>query len=188
MVLLTFFPVLKIDIFFSHPWKDKSLLRHVFKSLTNDGYRVWYDEHEMGWDIYKSMEQGVKKSYVVIACVNEKYQESPNCMKELRDASLIPDKPIISLITQTGHSIWANGDLTDLCDFSRRMYVEIGKAAEMGEWDSPDGPTAEMLAALKEQLQPLFKLLNDMQCPHSLNDRDDSSCSSAQAEIGRAHV
>ena len=41
----------KFDIFFSHPWKSKPFLAHVYKQLVAQGFRVWYDEREMGFDL-----------------------------------------------------------------------------------------------------------------------------------------
>ena len=43
------------DIFFSHPWADKSFLKHVFAILASAGYRVWYDVLDMKWNLDESM-------------------------------------------------------------------------------------------------------------------------------------
>ena len=38
----------QFDIFLSHAWTTKPLLSHVYQILTKAGYRVWYDQTEMG--------------------------------------------------------------------------------------------------------------------------------------------
>jgi serine/threonine protein kinase len=54
----------EFDIFFSHPWRYKPLLSNVYAALVELGYRVWYDENEMGYDLVVSMKNGIEKSQV----------------------------------------------------------------------------------------------------------------------------
>ena len=54
----------KFDVFFSHRWMMKAFLSHVYHYLTQKGYRVWYDMAEMGYDLTKSMQEGIDNSYV----------------------------------------------------------------------------------------------------------------------------
>jgi hypothetical protein len=39
------------DIFFSHPWTQKPVLRYVKRYLNAVGYKVWYDEDDIQWDL-----------------------------------------------------------------------------------------------------------------------------------------
>ena len=41
----------------------------MYKLLVNEGYRVWYDQYEMGFDLVKSMKEGIERSTVVLCCV-----------------------------------------------------------------------------------------------------------------------
>ena len=67
--------------------------------LTDLGYRVWYDEIDMGNNITASMSEGIKNSTVVLVCANSTYQGRPNCMYELREtARLYPDKIVRLLV------------------------------------------------------------------------------------------
>ena len=50
---------------------------------------MWYDQVEMGWNLEKSMNDGVKRSSVMLACVDKGYQDRPNCMLELRAAKAL---------------------------------------------------------------------------------------------------
>jgi hypothetical protein len=58
-------------VFFSHAWVDKPLLSHVFVLLMKRGYNVWYDQNDMGYDLQRSMREGIAYSKVVLACINE---------------------------------------------------------------------------------------------------------------------
>ena len=85
------------DIFFSHPWKNKSVLRHAKRYLNEVGYKVWYDEDDIKWDLVKSMRDGVSKSKVVLACISKVYEASQNCMFELSETCKLMNKPIVTL-------------------------------------------------------------------------------------------
>jgi serine/threonine protein kinase/uncharacterized protein YsxB (DUF464 family) len=157
------------DIFFSHPWKDKSFLKHVFALLSAAGYRVWYDVLEMKWDLDKSMNEGVKNSSVVMACVNGDYQRSVNCMKELQMADAIdnPKKPVVSLVTERGPKDWASDELRSLCSFETNMYCDISDVAQAGStaWENP---SADMLSDLQESMQPMLRILDELGIAKSL--------------------
>ena len=91
----------KFDIFFSHPWAEKPFLCHVYSLLVGQGYRVWYDQNDMGYDLHKSMREGIEGSHVVLACVNSVYEKRPNCMFELEETrNLFPDKIIVALFLE----------------------------------------------------------------------------------------
>jgi serine/threonine protein kinase len=158
------------DIFFSHPWRDKSFLKHVFSMLTAAGYRVWYDQLEMNWSLDKSMEEGVNHSSVVLACVNSSYQSRLNCMKELEMAAVIdnPPKPIVCLVTEKEPFLWASQDLKTLCSLETKLFCDIGEVAakyEEVEWETP---TEEMLSELRLSLKPLYRILSGLRVEKSL--------------------
>jgi ankyrin repeat protein/serine/threonine protein kinase len=157
------------DIFFSHPWRDKSFLKHVFDILAAAGYRVWYDQLEMKRDMDKSMDEGVKNSSVVVACVNSTYQTRPSCMKELKIAGSIddPKKPIVCLVTESDPFSWATTDLKELCLFQKNKFCDIGKLAMLGDvaWENPSD---EMISDLQIAIQPLFYILDELKIEKSL--------------------
>jgi mitogen-activated protein kinase kinase kinase 7 len=168
------------DIFFSHPWVNKNILRHVYRALNDHGYRVWFDEHDMGYDLKNAMDNGVKKSSILLACVNSKYQDSFSCMRELTAAFDEGNKPIVTIVTQSVDEKWANTDLKRLCSFSDKMYVDISKACNLkdengdpqkddkGELLDWEHPTDEMFQMLAKDLRPLFKILDELGIPRSL--------------------
>ena len=154
------------DVFFSHAWVDKPLLCHVYHTLTKLGYRVWYDQTDMGHDIKESTKRGIASSKVVIACVNPTYQSRDTCIFELREANAT-GKPIVSLVTEDDPLTWATPEVQDLCKLKSRLYVNICDVAKWN-WKDDQGITPEMLTDLSVALEPLSKLLEDLNCSPSL--------------------
>ena len=153
------------DIFFSHPWADKPLLSRVCLALRRKGYKVWYDQDHMGWDLVKSMKEGVARSKVVVACVNALYQSRPNCMLELLEtAKLTPSKPVVTLFTQRNPFSWASPEIKKLCNTSGTLFLDIGALAEHDCWASDTGPSEQMTRDLARALEPLLKILMDIDC------------------------
>ena len=122
------------DIFLSHRWSEKYFVRHLYKLLVSSGYRVWYDENDMGHNLTESMKRGIERSKVVVACVSSAYQLANNTMFELKYARDYVDtqtgqrKPIVSVVLETNIQIWGNDELNLLCDIRTTggtMYVDL---------------------------------------------------------------
>ncbi len=158
----------KFDIFFSHPWKNKNVLRHVKKFLNSHGYRVWYDENDIGWDLAKSMQEGIENSQVVLVCLNKAYEASRNCMFELIESSKT-NKKIVTLVTEPDPFGWAgsnatHGNVRDLCQLSTKMFIDIGELCVKPGWpaenDPLDTPVPDaLLYELREKVAELIRLL-----------------------------
>ena len=127
------------DIFLSHRWTEKGFVRYLYKHLVNNGYRVWYDENDMGHDMSHSMRTGIERSKVMLACVSPAYQNSKNTMFELQYARNYIDaesglrKPIITVVLEESVLTWASDDLKLLCDirsFGGTMYVKLSSVAK----------------------------------------------------------
>lgn len=146
------------DIFFSHPWSSKPFLAYVFEELSRRGYRVWYDQHEMGHDLKKSMVNGIKNCKVFLACLNSSYQTRENCMFELEEAKSIPGKTVITLLTEDNPLSWADDRLMELCDFKSQMCVNISQHAKL-DWEAETDALPYRLAKLRKDLEPLIKVL-----------------------------
>ena len=130
------------DIFFSHPWTKKSVLRYAKHNLASLGYRVWYDENDTQWDIVRSMKEGVEKSKVVLACISVAYENSNNCMFELTETCKLANKPIITLSTDANPFTWAgqnttHGDLKQMCgiDGQGKLFFDIGEICARPGWE-----------------------------------------------------
>jgi serine/threonine protein kinase len=145
------------DIFFSHAWKNKPLLAHVYADLVKHGYRVWYDMNDMGYDLQASMKRGIANSSVVLICANSFYQSRTNCMFELNEAHAT-GKRILTLVVEENPFDWANEDILNKCQLKAAPFADIGHIAKL-EWDADDGPTDEMITQLKTSLLPLYDLL-----------------------------
>lgn len=166
----------QFDIFFSHAWVDKCVLANIHVWLTKLGYRVWYDANEMGYNLQDSMRNGIKRSTIVLACLNNTYQDRPNCMFELREtARLHPNKPIVALVLEVlsgppTKRMWANKmapvsqELEGLAKFSTLMYCDISGVAKNPLWANPDQVPPDLVQELSAATQPLVKILHDVNC------------------------
>jgi serine/threonine protein kinase len=171
------------NIFLSHAWRNKPLLSCVFALLADMGYRVWYDEKEMGFDLDSSMREGIEKSEVVLCCANSLYQSRSNCMFEVEQA-VAKKKTVVAVLLENPfqNNSWAttrgpvpvDSKLSDALAFKKKLFVDISaeatkdkyRAVEDGGDESlwPTAPTAELVQAL----QPLVKILADLKVKTSL--------------------
>lgn len=135
----------------------------MHKLLCEHGYKVWYDMDHMGHDLNKSMEQGVEKSTVVLACVDAEYLKRPNCMLELLHAHMVVTegkhrtKTIIGVLMEDGIGWGANWGAQELKDIppltdllarrtdidptvnilpSNKMYVQYHTLLKL-QWEAP---------------------------------------------------
>ncbi len=158
----------KFDIFFSHPWKNKNILSYVKKFLNSHGYRVWYDENEMGWDLSRSMKEGIENSQLVLVCLNKLYESRQNCMYELSE-SYKNNKNIVTLVTEPNPFSWVGttttyGDAHELCQLSTKMFIDIGELCTKPGWPAENDPLDtpipnELLDELKEKIAVLIRLI-----------------------------
>ena len=159
------------------------LLYTIHTLLCWVGFRVWYDENDMAYDLQRSMRQGIERSSVVLACINKTYEQRPNCVFELQEA-VKANKPIITLnIEKEGPFAWAgknttHGDLMELCSLKTKFFVDIGALACRPDWTT-DQDTLDDSSPLFEELrlvlEPLSKILHDINCLPSLGIKLGSS-------------
>ena len=167
MILFQTFSTLSsqsFDLFFSHPWKNKSFLYHVYCILNDERYRVWYDMNDMGHDLGRSMDEGVKNSHAVIVCLDKKYQASENCMRELRQAE-DNRKPIVVLVTEPDLT-WCSEEVKRICGIPNKKYVDLSKFNSF-DWENS---TKEMEDKLGKTLQELFSILDELGVPKSQSE------------------
>ena len=170
----------KYDIFFSHAWVDKCVLKNIMAWLTDLGYRVWYDEIDMGNNIPASMSEGIANSTVVLVCANSTYQGRPNCMFELREtARLYPDKILILLVEGLDYTKvrWSTSnkvisqEVKDILQFDTKMYCPINLVAQNPLWQTPDQVTPAMFEELRRAVQPLVTILSNAGCQPSMHSK-----------------
>ena len=170
------------DIFFSHPWAKKPFLSNLCIYLHNCGYRVWYDKHNMGYDLIESMIVGIKKSYLTIACVDPLYQTRPNCLFEL-DNVVKWNKPVITVLIVSNAATWVQDTATlvdgttraglkDLHNKSARAgtCVDLGVLAALPGWEEDGGgnTTEDMIRQLEAAAAPLLQMLEKLGCKPSM--------------------
>ena len=71
----------------SYQWDHQAQVKRVYDTLTKLGVKVWMDiSGGMSSDIYESMAAGVSNASAVVCFMSQKYQESENCMLEVKFA------------------------------------------------------------------------------------------------------
>jgi serine/threonine protein kinase len=141
------------DVFFSHAWASKPFLSNVFHLLNLQGFRVWYDQFEMGHDMVKSMSEGIENSSVVLVCASQAYQSSAYCMFELQ-SSISLQKPVVTLLTERDALSWATDDFSQLCGLNpntnrgkNQAIVDISSLVNE-DWGSEEGVSMKAMKAL----------------------------------------
>ena len=148
------------DIFFSHAWKTKQFLSYVYRILTREGYKVWYDQEEMGFDLRESMQSGIADSKIVLVCLGTIYQSSVNCMYELREAKK-QNKTMVGLFIEEDYWQKALKEVKDTCDFAGKMFHDVGSLASKAEWYQESGPSPQLLRDTEAEMKPLLKILRN---------------------------
>jgi hypothetical protein len=125
------------DIFFSHTWSQKPFLSNIYNYLTKKGFRVWYDQYDMGHNMVKSMSDGVQNSSVILVCASEAYQNSNYCMFELKESYTLK-KPILTIVIQENPLSWASEKYCELCTLKSNQYIDISKYSTEINWNIND--------------------------------------------------
>eukprot|EP01046_Picozoa_sp_COSAG06_P063118 COSAG06_NODE_14526_length_1149_cov_3.281905_1_plen_383_part_11 len=74
-------------VMLSYQWDHQAQVTRVYDMLTRLGITCWMDIRSgMGADIYEGMANAVSNASVVVCFMSEKYQESANCMLEVKFA------------------------------------------------------------------------------------------------------
>ncbi len=153
------------DLFFSHAWVNKDILSHLQIILVRNGYRVWYDEINMGFSLKDSMKQGITSSKIILICLNAHYQSRANCLFELREA-VASQKPIVVFLLQNNPMDWVNEEVKIACNLTDHLYVDGSDLVsnfnwsdvQTGDFDSP------AFKALEERTKSLKKILSQLNC------------------------
>jgi hypothetical protein len=153
------------DIFFSHAWNNKHCLAHVYHYLCCSGYKVWYDQNEMGYNLDHSMLKGIRNSKTVLVCLSRVYQERANCLKELEWAAS-EGKPIVLLLLESDVSSWISEKVLKVCNLSN-MYVDISDS--FTHWTSESETIVDGIAKLRTDLSKLLPLFSELGCSPSLH-------------------
>lgn len=85
----------------SYNWGSQEMVLQLKESLTKRGFKCWIDVESMTSDILASMAGAIENSAVVLVCMTQKYQESPNCRTEASYCYQLK-KPFIPLMMEGG--------------------------------------------------------------------------------------
>lgn len=97
----------KWDVFISHSSKDKIKVREIVSKLKSEGLKVWFDEEQIDIvdNVLEQIEEGLKYSNYIIACLSPSYGQSSWCQGEYRpimnaEISRTDRKRIITLVIE----------------------------------------------------------------------------------------
>lgn len=135
---------------------------------------------EMGYDLEKSMKDGIEQSKVVIACVNRKYETRPNCMFELNHACG-PDpkaarKIIIGLVCDDISNVFKDDsakaadlwdpskEMREILNFRKKMYCDVSSIASSSLWeeDMDHCESVDTIPNMEKSLEQKIEELNKL--------------------------
>lgn len=111
------------QIFISYQWDNQDDVKVLRDKLERSGFTCWMDIGQLGGgdQLYNRIDEAVRQSKVVIACVSPKYIVSSHCMKELSLADLLR-KPIIPVMVEK--TMWPPHGGMGLI-FSQLVYINM---------------------------------------------------------------
>ena len=122
----------KWDIMISYNWvTGKKCAQHLYKFLTENGYKVWFDEKNLAGNLNHGMEEGVENSEIILLLISEEYQRSTNCKNEYTLA--ISKKKKIIPIKVKDYQPPKDSDL--YCVMSENMRYELYDEMEEDKLD-----------------------------------------------------
>lgn len=155
------------DIFLSHTWASKNIVSHLRSILRRRGYRVWYDLDDMPHHLTDGMSAGINRSQLLVACINQVYQDRVNCQFELQEATRF-GKTIITVVLEENPVHWANDIIRTYCNIANLRYIDISEVASQACWEEAfvnhtDPPTDQM-NILSSKADELIRLLGTLNC------------------------
>lgn len=116
------------DVMISYQRQDQHICEQLYKRLSQNKFRVWFDEENMYGPIMTRMAEGIEKSEFVLIAMSELYQKSQYCRSEAIYAynskrRIIPLKLHIDFRATSWLGITV-GDLLYV-DFSERQSFDV---------------------------------------------------------------
>ena len=159
----------QFDIFFSYSHAKKPFVVYLYEVFTKLGFRVWWDQINLGHDMTATMKKGIENSTVTMSFVDQSYQQSKHCQTELQHARHVAKKPVVVVIVEGNFWSWSTDSFKDLCDVKTKMFADLSEVACQA-WDDPDKVDG-LLDALtaSTSLQDVLKILKDLDCRPSVS-------------------
>jgi serine/threonine protein kinase len=164
------------DIFLSYAWGSnkchKPFANHVYLSLTNCGYRVWFDSNNIGTELERDMREGITNSRAVVILLSPDYAASRNCQMELSITSELKKPFVICMVEpgywrtwkigglDTSNAIPDNSEIIQQARLLSKMYVDLSPAS-IFDWTT-EHRTEEQLVAFAGNLEVFPKLKNQL--------------------------
>jgi serine/threonine protein kinase len=153
------------DIFLSHTWSSKPFLSRVYMYLASQGFRVWYDQNEMGHDMIGSMSDGIANSKYFIACISQTYQASKFCMFEFETAVNKNANSVILINIESDADTWLMDKIQKLK--RKNNYLDFCSLANE-DWEDEAGPDAALLDRVNSALSAMAIQLKALGCKPAL--------------------
>jgi hypothetical protein len=163
-------------VMLSYQWDHQTQVKRAYDILTKLGVKCWMDiAGGMSGDIFESMANAVSNASVVVCFMSQKYQESNNCMLEVKFArqSGVEIIPVIMegggwrasgwLGLITAGSLWVRlSDESQFDDSMRQLYSQIEQKAGAGVLADSD-VSDEGVASAMEAKEELARLREDLE-------------------------
>jgi male-specific lethal 1 len=92
----------KPRIMVSYNWDHQHIVKKIVRHLQKRDIDVWFDVDQMGGSTLEAMANAIEGSDIILLCLSDKYQASPNCRTEGEYAFTLR-KTIIPLKLQADH-------------------------------------------------------------------------------------
>jgi hypothetical protein len=144
---------------------------------------------------FMQIQQDMFSCVMFVACVDSSYQNSTECLRELREArGLTPSLPIYTLLLEPNPLQWMNDELIDLCELRKGgLYLDISsisKKVSDPKWgeddDDDDNAYSELITELQKILHPIISFAHcekEEEKSINLNKSQLSECYSDEGSI-----
>ena len=111
-------------IMISYQWDRQKDVVALYTRLTELGYRCWLDIFQMGGgdSLFEKIDDGIRHTQCVLACITPNYTKSTNCRREMSLADALK-KPIVPLYLEET-STWPPPGPMSLV-FTDKTYVDF---------------------------------------------------------------
>lgn len=92
----------KPRLMISYNWDHQNIVKKIVRGLQRRELDVWFDIDQMGGSTLEAMANAIEGSDIILLCLSDKYQASPNCRTEGEYAFTLR-KTIIPLKVQSDH-------------------------------------------------------------------------------------
>ena len=149
-----------------------ALSTYVFHRLSQIGLKVCLESRSGIEESHNSASSGgssgmstadqIANSKTFVLLANQSYQNSKECMGQLRTAKAAkPPRPIIPLFTEADYGSWISMDMKYLCQTLSPSFVlhDLSSVASQEAWEAAEEPSLDMIQSLNKVLEQVIREL-----------------------------